>query len=638
MRLSIFTFILSFIGLINIQSSSAQYTISIGQTAEQLANTLVGEGVEVTDASLDCNTESIGVFEGSGDLGIDEGVVLSSGEVLDINSAFTAWGLPSTDLGLPGDDDLNSLIAPLTTHDACIFTFDFIPSGDTVRFNYVFASAEYGGYSCSSVNDVFGFFISGDGYTTQNLAVIPGTSIPICVNSTSGVGDWVETAPGCTDMGEGSPFTEYYIDNTSGDYIKFGGFTTIFTAIANVIPCQTYTLKIGIADAGDGILDSGVFIEAGSLNSKPSHEIESAGGASMIWPYSNVVRGCAPGSFTISKTYETEEEEELHYTLEGTAVNGVDYEYLDGIAIIPPGATSVQIPIIPISSPYLKGTKTVVPIIYSSMACMPDVFGDTIYIYDSLYLESTTFDTTICSGQKVHIDLESHPDFSVTWEPSPDIEFSPDEYSVYITPNVSSVYQVKTNLIGSGCPNKIDQIKIDIVDPVVKLKFDDLNETDRLCILDTIKLYSEGAETYRYYDRNNTPLGAGDSLDVILPANENLYVVVGTDSAGCKNKDSLNITAFPCCEVAIPSAFSPNGDGVNDEFGLMTDGIPEYYQLEIYDRWGKRVFVSYKVENQWDGTMENGEEAQGGVYFYVIQGRCNQGENFKKKGDLTLLR
>ncbi|MBX9448729.1 MAG: hypothetical protein KL787_02970 [Taibaiella sp.] len=85
-------------------------------------------------------------------------------------------------------------------------------------------------------------------------------------------------------------------------------------------------------------------------------------------------------------------EEELHYTLEGTAVNGVDYEYLDGIAIIPPGATSVQIPIIPISSPYLKGTKTVVPIIYSSMACMPDVFGDTIYIYDSLYLESTTFD------------------------------------------------------------------------------------------------------------------------------------------------------------------------------------------------------------------------------------------------------
>ncbi|MBX9448727.1 MAG: gliding motility-associated C-terminal domain-containing protein [Taibaiella sp.] len=90
--------------------------------------------------------------------------------------------------------------------------------------------------------------------------------------------------------------------------------------------------------------------------------------------------------------------------------------------------------------------------------------------------------------------------------------------------------------------------------------------------------------------------------------------------------------------MAIPSAFSPNGDGVNDEFGLMTDGIPEYYQLEIYDRWGERVFVSYKVENQWDGTMENGDEAQGGVYFYVIQGRCNQGENFKKKGDLTLLR
>ncbi|MBX9448731.1 MAG: choice-of-anchor L domain-containing protein [Taibaiella sp.] len=154
--------------------TQAQYTISVGSTALELANKLVGEGVEVTSASLNCHDEAIGTFEGSGDLGIDSGIVLCSGDVLAIDEPFTSTGLPSACPGYPGDDDLESLIDPLLTYDACIFTFDFIPSGDSITFNYVFASAEYDCCSCGGVNDVFGFFVSGPGITgLQNIAVIP---------------------------------------------------------------------------------------------------------------------------------------------------------------------------------------------------------------------------------------------------------------------------------------------------------------------------------------------------------------------------------------------------------------------------------------------------------------------------------
>src|SRR5690606_39091386 len=74
-------------------------------------------------------------------------------------------------------------------YDKSVLEFDFIPTGDTISFNYVFASSEYNSFTCTQYNDAFGFFLSGPGINgpfsnnAVNLAVVPNTTIPITVNT-----------------------------------------------------------------------------------------------------------------------------------------------------------------------------------------------------------------------------------------------------------------------------------------------------------------------------------------------------------------------------------------------------------------------------------------------------------------------
>ena len=122
-------------------------------------------------------------------------------------------------------------------------------------------------FSCSTYNDIFGFFISGPGYAAStNIALIPGTLIPITINSTT---DPAITMPltlvPCTSMGPGSPFAQYYVDNRTSTAISYFGFTRPFEVRATLIPCKVYHLKMAIADCDDGHLDSGVFLKAGSF-------------------------------------------------------------------------------------------------------------------------------------------------------------------------------------------------------------------------------------------------------------------------------------------------------------------------------------------------------------------------------------
>src|ERR1043165_2351599 len=161
---------------------NAQFISTTSQTANQLAQTLVGTGVTYNNANLNCQPAANAKFTNANTslVGIDSGIVLTSGGASNIGSP--ASNFLSTGYVSAGDAQL-AAIAGTSTWDACILEFDFVPAGDTVKFDYVFASEEHPGFWCQSVNDVFGFFINGPGITgTQNLAVVPGTNIPVTIN------------------------------------------------------------------------------------------------------------------------------------------------------------------------------------------------------------------------------------------------------------------------------------------------------------------------------------------------------------------------------------------------------------------------------------------------------------------------
>ncbi|MBC8510993.1 MAG: choice-of-anchor L domain-containing protein, partial [Cryomorphaceae bacterium] len=242
-------------------------------------NVLLGGGIIVSNHSFIGDPNQIGFFNGvNSNLGIDSGIVLSSGNVLDLVGP-NASGSTSTDFLLPGDPTLDLVIAPDLTNDAAVLEFDFIPTSDTISFKYVFGSEEYLEF-VNSYNDAFGFFLSGPNpaggtYVNQNLAIVPGTAnTPVTINN---INDVINSA--------------YYVDNGDGftapqnsdvTVIQFDGFTTPLTAIAAVNCGDTYHIKLVVADAVDGSWDSGIFLEAGSFFSPTLSVVDNLGIDSVI--------------------------------------------------------------------------------------------------------------------------------------------------------------------------------------------------------------------------------------------------------------------------------------------------------------------------------------------------------------------
>lgn len=119
------------------------------------------------------------------------------------------------------------------------------------------------------------------------------------------------------------------------------------------------------------------------------------------------------------------------------------------------------------------------------------------------------------------------------------------------------------------------------------------------------------------------------------------YSLQITDQQGCVNTvyNTVTVNEQPPCTAAIPKAFSPNGDGINDALQVLGD----YHaiDLQIYNRWGELVFRSYAQHEKWDGYYR-GEQASMGVFPYVLEVECENYDgsisSFKKIGDVTLVR
>lgn len=111
---------------------------------------------------------------------------------------------------------------------------------------------------------------------------------------------------------------------------------------------------------------------------------------------------------------------------------------------------------------------------------------------------------------------------------------------------------------------------------------------------------------------------------------------------GCQASDTIALAFEDCsCNVFVPDAFSPNGDGLNDQLATHIDcnsGTSNLlYQLSIYNRWGQRVFHSFIPQQKWNGTF-NGSPADLGTYFYQLEVINNQQKAFHKKGEILLVR
>ncbi|HZI67662.1 MAG TPA: choice-of-anchor L domain-containing protein [Thermoanaerobaculia bacterium] len=236
-------------------------------TPQQLAQLLAGPGVTVSNVTYTGANIAGGTFSGglADGLGIDSGVMLTSGNVANGIGPNNQDGATTCN-ELPGDPALDALLAgETTTEDATVLEFDFVPSTNTVSFRYVFASEEYNEF-VNSINDIFAFFIDG-----QNVALIPGTTTPVSINTVNlGVNSNFYRNNDPSDLGIPTPFAT-----------QFDGFTTVLTATATLTPNVSHHIKLVIADASDCVLDSAVFLQAGSFVGQPALSVSKTAPASV---------------------------------------------------------------------------------------------------------------------------------------------------------------------------------------------------------------------------------------------------------------------------------------------------------------------------------------------------------------------
>lgn len=238
-------------------------SLNQGLAPMDLVQTLVVPGVTISNVTFTGAAVAGGVFSGgAGIIGFDAGVVLSSGDVAGIVGP-NMLDDTSTAHDLPGDPDLDLLVPGYPTHDAFALEFDFeCASTTSLAFEFVFTSEEFNEYVNSDFNDVFGFFLNG-----QNIALIPTTVTPVAINNVN-CGNPYNPPNGsncpffinndCSDIGPGT--FPCAVINTEMD-----GLTHVFLAAAGINPGVNH-IKLAIADAGDLVLDSNVFIKAASLS------------------------------------------------------------------------------------------------------------------------------------------------------------------------------------------------------------------------------------------------------------------------------------------------------------------------------------------------------------------------------------
>ncbi|MCX7954745.1 MAG: choice-of-anchor L domain-containing protein, partial [Bacteroidales bacterium] len=374
----------------------SQLQVQGGLNANQLVNILVGSGVSFSNATYSGPSGCIGGFSNgqTTNLGLASGILLSTGGISNVPNPASYF--LSNNMGGSGDPTLQQM-AGNTSYDAVVLQFNFVPLSSPVTFRYVFGSEEYPEYVCSSFNDVFGFFVSGPNpqggnYNNTNVALIPGTTTPVMINSVNpGVPGSYGSSSNCVSLN----YSQYYVSN-SGSTICFDGFTTVLSATIAVVPCQTYHIKIAISDIGDGIYDSGVFLEANSFT------------ANAINPglyFTNAIfnqfaiEGCSNAIVSFTLPQPSNQPVTVNYTISGTATNGVDYATVPSQVVIPAGQDSAGLIFNFAMDGVAEGPETIILYIQTS-PCGWDTLTITVYDNSPLTVSTTPNNITICNGQQ----------------------------------------------------------------------------------------------------------------------------------------------------------------------------------------------------------------------------------------------
>jgi gliding motility-associated-like protein len=239
-------------------------------------------------------------------------------------------------------------------------------------------------------------------------------------------------------------------------------------------------------------------------------------------------------------------------------------------------------------------------------------------------------DNSVC--YKSSIQLNASGGTSYTWQPSPSLS-NPNISNPIATPTSNIKYSV--TIKDSTCDDSTVLTTTITVLPLPLIKASKSNDIS--CSINYTQLNATGGKNYLW--QQSQDLNDITSANPIAkPSHTTTYLVKGLDAAGCANTDTVtvNVGYNNKSGYFMPTAFSPNGDGINDCFGLKFWGAVTNLDYSIYNRFGERIFHTKDAAKCWDGKFK-GVLQNIGVYVYVIKANTPCGE-VNNKGTFILMR
>lgn len=652
-------------------TASAQY-ISTDDTRTPLQlieDVLINSGcasvsnVSVSGGNFATGDTSYGYFNANGSsFTFPEGIILSTGKIIDACGP-NYFISDDTAPGWTGDQDLNYALGISNSINATVLEFDFIPIGNQISFDYIFASEEYHGSATCTYSDGFAFLLKEVGTTNyQNLALIPNTAIPVKVTTVH-----PEILGGCPAQNE-----QYFEAFNGPEYpTNFNGQTKVLTARATVIPNTPYHIKLVIADEGNYRYDSAIFLRGGSFNlgldlgddrtlanrnpvcfdENLTLNATSVGAQSYQWnfngspivgqtastltfnpPYSTTQNGIYAVAVTYSPTCTIVSDIELEFSPELQA-NQTSYNFCDTEGA-QDGITTVTLsditPTLFTNLPanfqvnYFSSITSTTPL--SNLFTLTTSFQQIIYVriannncYNNIpvtlniqVFTDTILDETlgICNNDPTILTADSgYPSYLWnTGETSPSIQVTmPDTYTVTIGNN-DGCTKVKTfTVVGSEIATITDII------------INDFNDNN------SIEIIAIGNGDYEY------------SIDGVHYQSSTIFYNLSKleYTAYVKDKNRCGIATHVFYLLQIPKYFTPNGDGFNETWNIRNLSERGFNQtiISVFDRYGKLLKQFSGNSTGWDGTY-NGKNLLADDYWFSIS---NQGKELFR-GHFTLKR
>ncbi|MEM9886070.1 MAG: gliding motility-associated C-terminal domain-containing protein [Bacteroidota bacterium] len=262
-------------------------------------------------------------------------------------------------------------------------------------------------------------------------------------------------------------------------------------------------------------------------------------------------------------------------------------------------------------------------------------------LVDNLPILDLIDDTTLCPGEEVNLANDFTPEVVYEWTSAEDENFDRNAANPLVSPTSTATYNVS---VSNGlCPEQSDMVIVTVVD-IEEIGLV-VNAPIGGCLGDEITITAE-AEIEGTFVWPTATFNNVRTSSITEIASEDLteFEVTFSDAFGCTSETRLVTINLLSSETAVPNVFTPNGDGTNDTFRLFYANAEaiQFEMLQVFDRWGNKVFETTELEAGWDGTR-NGEGNQplpsdAYAYSIIYTENCGDSNRVELTGKVILLR